>query len=155
MKNSHQNHIPQTTGWSDQVRDFGKFWEVLGRGSGETLQTTHGYRCRGGTPNKTLKSSQYLSKTPTCAANSTPASHCGYQIPQTTGWSDQMRDFGKFWEVLGRGSGETLQTNHGIDPEAAHQIKLSNPLNTSQKFPPVPHPIDCTPQGVSNTADHP
>ena len=42
MKNSHQNHIPQTTGWSDQVRDFGKFWEVLGRGSGETLQTTHG-----------------------------------------------------------------------------------------------------------------
>ena len=42
-------------------------------------------------------------------------------IPQTTGWSDQVRDFGKFWEVLGRGSGETLQTNHGIDPEAAHQ----------------------------------
>ena len=85
MKNSHQNHIPQTTGWSNQVRDFGKFWEVLGRGSGYQIpQTTHKACNHGGTPNKTLKISQDLSKIPTCAANSTPASRSRYQIPQTT-----------------------------------------------------------------------
>ena len=81
MKNSHQNHIPQTTGWSNQVRDFGKFWEVLGRGSGETLQTTHKARNHGGTPNKTLKSSQYLSKTPTSAALYRPQAAVGIQYP--------------------------------------------------------------------------
>ena len=66
-----------------------------------------------------------------------------------------MRDFGKFWEVLGRGSGETLQTTHGIDPEAAHKIKLSKSLKISQKFPPVPPPIDCTPLWVYNTRGTP
>ena len=128
--------------------NFGRFWV---EGLVKACRPPTKPATMGGTPNKTLKSSQYLSKTPTSAANSTPASRSGYQIPQTTGWSNQVRDFGKFWEVLGRGSGETLQTNHGIDPEAAHQIKLSKSLKISQKIPPVPHPIDCTPQKVYNT----
>ena len=106
MKNSHQNHIPQTTGWSNQVRDFGKFWEVLGRGSCESMQSTHKDCNHGGTPIKILKISQDLSKIPISAANSTPASRSGYTIPwrnEPPGGIGQSRLLGgatnwEYWE---------------------------------------------------------
>ena len=104
-------HIPQTTGWSNQMRDFGKFWEVLGRGSWKSMQTTHKVCNHGGTPIKILKISQDLSKIPISAANSTPACHCGYHIPQTIGWSDQLGILG----MLGilSWSWVSMQTTHG------------------------------------------
>ena len=91
------------------MRDFGKFWEVLGRGSGETLQTTHKARNHGGTPNKTLKSSQYLSKTPTSAALYRLHAAEGIQYRDETprrvvsgkagSWVERPSE--RFWEILG------------------------------------------------------
>ena len=48
------------SGWSNRMRVFGNFWEFLGNKP---------QRTSGGTPNKTLKASQYLSKNPICAAH--------------------------------------------------------------------------------------
>ena len=120
-------------------------------GSCESMQTTHKACNHGGTPNKTLKILSIPLKNSHQCRPLKPARRRGYHIPQTTGWSDQVRDFGKFWEVLGMGAGETMQTTHKACNHGGTPIKI---LKISQDLSKTPtrgetHRTDCTPQRVS------
>ena len=78
--------------WMERANE--RFWEFLGDFGKTALIPEAAHQIKLSIP---LKASQ---KIPLCRTIN-PVCHSGYYIPQPLGWSKQMRDFGKFWEILG------------------------------------------------------